>query len=903
MVQVYFSLADIFAAKSGKNGEWLSVRQHLLDTMGVMEKLLAEWVPGSVKKAAGFSCENFDQFDKLAVWLAGVHDIGKCTLYFQEKISYSIRELRGELEKHGVAPKSSGVSFAHNLASGAILNELGVPEELCAIAAAHHGRSCDEVDFYKQLNVERLRKNYYSEENKDLIEKVWRELYEQAVKLSGYDPAALAKDGCSIEVDIEAQIILSGLLIVADWIASNAVFFPLIDNMTGIEEICKKIDEAARVEEGWKKVDLPPVWESSVIFLDENLFQGHFGFRPREMQVQVYEAANYAESPGLFIIEAAMGTGKTEAALAVGELLAAKSECGGLFIGLPTKSTANGLFSRVRNWGDAFMKMENNGEKVAISLAHGDALFNEEYEQLFESNVSNEDKVDHGGVTVNAWLSGRRKQLLSSLVVGTVDQALAAALATKFVMLRHLGLTGKVVIIDEVHSYDAYMYEYLECLIRWLGAYHIPVVLLSATLAANQKARLLGAYLGKKQTENAALEKSFCREAPYPCLTYTDNGEVYTKELAAVQDLTMRVLLDNCLSGDFEEFKNSVCVLLRERMQDGGCAGVIVNTVHEAQELCRCLKDELPNFNVILVHSRFLPQHRTNLENKILKCCGKNSTPSERDRIIVIGTQVLEQSLDLDFDLLITQMCPIDLLLQRVGRLHRHRIHDTMRPEKLATPVCYIWDDGNKNGVYDIPPFLDRTRKILGESYSVRLPQDIRTLVDSVYEFENAEEAEELQEYLRKQHDKKQKADFWSLPAPECLRMPGLVKSCAAESDEQAAARVRDGDDGLRVLLLKYADNDRLKITDWQCTVAAQVDVIPGIESGKTFMKQQLTLPWVMTNKRIVGAIDVMDNGIREWKNDHRFEGQFVVLAEADGSFELGQFKCHYDDVYGFSYQ
>ena len=107
-------------------------------------------------------------------------------------------------------------------------------------------------------------------------------------------------------------------------------------------------------------------------------------------------------------------------------------------------------------------------------------------------------------------------------------------------------------------------------------------------------------------------------------------------------------------------------------MRKGGCAGIIVNTVKKAQRLAEVLRVELPGFEIVTFHAQFLMPDRAEKERSLLKRLGKGSGPAQRDRLIVIGTQVLEQSLDIDFDFLVTELCPMDLLLQRIGRLHRH---------------------------------------------------------------------------------------------------------------------------------------------------------------------------------------------------------------------------------------
>lgn len=180
-----------------------------------------------------------------------------------------------------------------------------------------------------------------------------------------------------------------------------------------------------------------------------------------------------------------MGIGKTEAALAATEILASRFGYGGMFFGLPTQATANGIFDRIHSWASG------TDDIHSLRLAHGMTDMNDEYCEMFHGRASDISDDDNDNIMVHTWFEGRKQALLSEFVVATVDQFLMASLKQKHVMLRHLGLAGKTVIIDECHAYDRYMYVYLENSLRWMAAYNVPVIILSATLPPDKRAELI----------------------------------------------------------------------------------------------------------------------------------------------------------------------------------------------------------------------------------------------------------------------------------------------------------------------------------------------------------------------------------------------------------------------------
>ena len=255
-------------------------------------------------------------------------------------------------------------------------------------------------------------------------------------------------------------------------------------------------------------------------------------------------------------------------------------------------------------------------------------------------------------------------------------------------MLRHVGLAGKVVVIDECHAYDAYMNEYLDRSLQWMAAYGVPVILLSATLPGSRRRKLAETYakayaryrLGKRKPHIECPHDRWEADMGYPLLTWTDGervGQVKIQQEVPVKRVKLR----------YADSIGETMDLLNERLEEGGCACIVANTVRAAQEIYSECIGRIKDAEVMLYHAQFIMPDRYRKERALLKRMGKTSKDKDRNRLILIGTQVLEQSLDYDADIMVTQLCPIDLLFQRIGRLHRHkrdgRTEGCSRPARL----------------------------------------------------------------------------------------------------------------------------------------------------------------------------------------------------------------------------
>ena len=473
-------------------------------------------------------------------------------------------------------------------------------------------------------------------------------------------------------------------------------------------------------------------------------------------------------------------------------------------------------------------------------------------------------------------------------------------------MLRHLGLAGKVVIIDEVHAYDAYMNQYLDRALTWLGWYGVPVILLSATLPAERRTELIKAYQPK------AKDGEWTENTGYPLLTWTD-GDRVQQNMPEINEADHDVRMHRIAEGE-------VSNLLREKMQDGGCAGIIVNTVRKAQAMAERLKVEVPDKKVILFHSQFLMPDRAEKERRLMERIGKLSTSISRNNLIVVGTQVMEQSLDVDFDVLMTELCPMDLLLQRIGRLHRHK---RQRPAAMKQAECFMMDTGKEEFdqgsafVYGEWP-LSQTRKLLPER--IALPQDISRLAQKAYGWdpEHADNREKKMhsDYAAKREKQQQKALAYVMPQPEIHeKIPGLntldgwMQDAPAGCDAAARAAVRDGDLSIEVLVMMQQTDGRIRFLPWQeGGEAVAKDVPPEPETALKIARQRLRLPGVFSKgwnaDRIIRELEERNSkNLAMWQLSPMLRGELVLLLNDALTVRLGGMLLRYDKETGLSYR
>ncbi len=851
-----FKPPDIVAALAGKlsseREEWLPLWLHSLDTCAVAERLFLDWLSKNARSAIGGSLPESDLLT--IVRTVGImHDLGKATALFQTQISKDCTSLSSMLTQADIPVLSSenvvqqkSYHFYHAQAGETLLIQNGCPLSIAEIIGAHHGKPWPEGN---DLSAELQETNNWVDPRSNSLwgnsndRSVWQQIQKDCLQWM-METAECKSLPDLPEIPQPAAMLLTGLLIMADWIASNESYFPLLSfRDSDVENITD------RHNTGWQAIHLPLPWKPYDSFEPDELCRDQFGFEANALQKTLIETVQNSAHSGLYILEAPMGLGKTEAALLAANLFA-RQGAGGIFFGLPTQATANAIFDRVAGWAEK--QPEEN--RLSIRLAHGMADLNEHYRSLMAgssaSNTEEDSNSEH--LIIHEWFRGRKQALLADFVVGTVDQVLMAALKQKHIMLRHLGLCGKTVIIDECHAYDAYMNQYLEETLRWLGSYKTPVIMLSATLPADRRAAFLAAYMNKSQrTAKKYQNEPWYKNLNYPVLTWSQSDEVHQKHVpydGEIRTVQIRKLTHN---DDLESQERAAMSLIQEKLSNGGCAAVILNTVKRAQCFAEFLRSELSDMKALLLHSRFVATDRLKLETEMLRHMGKESDHRSRFKTIVIGTQVIEQSLDYDADIMISDLCPMDLLLQRIGRLHRHKIHDQMRPDHLRTPECYVLCAGDALDKGSIRVYgeylLMRTKAFLPETLT--LPDDIPVLVNKVYD-EDFPLPEVPEKYERaksenrvKEEDLKNDAKAFRIHGPDKGCFSTLLEGSVPPDEEHAKAQVRAGDISLDVILLVQNSSGNITLLPWLSDSREwNTSICPSEEDCRTMLAQHISL-------------------------------------------------------------
>jgi CRISPR-associated endonuclease/helicase Cas3 len=428
------------------------------------------------------------------------------------------------------------------------------------------------------------------------------------------------------------------------------------------------------------------------------------------------------DSPGLYILEAPMGLGKTEAALAAAYRRWCEGGERGLYFALPTQLTSNRIHERV----ESFLQNALH-EDATLALVHGNAWISD---HRFVAIKPTTTAGDEGAEEASLWFTDNRKALLAPFGTGTIDQALMSVMPVKHSAIRLFALSGKVIVIDEVHSYDPYTSALLDRAVEWLLKTGATVIVLSATLTKARRAALVAAA--------GAVEEKI--SDGYPLITKVATGSSKAETIEVSQTgLKAREVDISHIAPDCEHWIGKAS----SAAQSGACVLVVRNTIASAQETFRQLKSALNDCGapVGLLHSRFPQFQREENERHWTTLLGKGFEQRPRGCILV-GTQVVEQSIDIDADLLLTDIAPTDLILQRTGRLHRH---ERVRPMGFERAECIIlnpvvnWEDSVAeikkalgSSAYIYPPFtLFQTQKVWQDMGVLNLPNHIRDVLEA----------------------------------------------------------------------------------------------------------------------------------------------------------------------------
>lgn len=897
---------NIFWAKSVDEGEsYLPLLQHAQDVTDIIEHVAHQLVaPGRLDRLQNnLGGMELSKVLKAAAWF---HDCGKISLFFQPKVCV----LYGRVAQHGyrgsVTPKQMSanphsVVGAHAVAAWLRARAVNANRRAMRrairgwkyVIGGHHG-VFPVLEESAAFQLEPLN---------------WQEARERfldyGMELIGLDGDDIT-DLATLPWDAADQALITGILIAADWVGSNEQYFPY-----------EAVDPENRLDEALDRLDLGGVWLPSGDIADHfaERFNLPAGSEMRSVQKAGINIALRQRQPFFALVEDETGGGKTETALAMAEIMAAKFDLDGLFFAQPTRVTSDAMFSRVAHW----LRSGVSGDApISTILAHGKAEFSEEFRSLASGRIQAVyDDEGSGEVALEAtqWFRGRKTNLLASVVVGTIDQLLFAALKSKHVVLRHLGLAGKVVIIDEIHAADTYMRQYLTRVLEWLGYYQVPVIALSATLPPEQRKQLVTAYYdGATKFGGSNIEPD--PGNGYPRITVTSSAGVETG-YPVPDGRRIRHTHVEFLEGDLEELADAVL----SEAEGGGCIAVICSTINRAQQLYELLggvEDE----EVELLHSRFLTDHRFEKETSLVSKLGKDGTQRPQ-RLIVVSTQIIEQGLDLDFDLMFSDIAPLDLLIQRMGRLHRHQHLDVLRPKSMKELRLVVIGVGQPNeqdnapriprglvAVYRAAPLLRSAlvlkRHLDAHGGVVTAPDHVAPLVADAYDHllsppdawkQKWEAAEQKDQEFHA--DQLIRANQFRIPSAydDALEKWSAVLTPADE--QQGAAQVRDSDDSYEVVVAMRLGDGLYALPRVTELEGQRLDGVMELDwpVARTLAKCTVRLPgWLMTDSTLA---ELEEDGQESWQKSPWLKGQLPLVLDENLQRVLNGQLLTYDEDYG----
>lgn len=736
-------LASLWA-KTDKNGEagWHPLILHMLDVAASADAILTREPESTRIRMATIFGMDWEDARPWLLLVVACHDLGKACPGFQCKWKAAVDLPSSEGLRLPRSPNTDiNHAFVSQIAMMELMKEKGWPVDLAELVSdavgCHHGeRASPFVLAHLMGDRSAIGSDDWAQARIGLVEAL----------LEVFKPAKIPIKQTLSGPDF---MLLSGLTSFADWIGSNEDWFSF-----GTPEDCEDLQGWFNKRRVRSDHALDAIgWETRTPLSSEPMsFKQVFDLTPRPLQQAVADALSDVERPSILLVEAPMGEGKTEAAFFAHLELQRRFGHRGLYVALPTKATGNAMFKRTLK----FLCDQGTGRKLDLQLLHGATLLNDAFQNLRFSGIH--DPAKDGEIRAGEWFTNKKRALLSEYGVGTIDQALMPILPVRHNFVRLWGLANRVVVFDEIHAYDTYTGTLLFHLLRWLLALRSSVVLLSATLPSSFRRKLADLVC------TGMPEK----EEEYPRLSIFCPGEgVVQKHFQAdpARRLTLRL---QGIQPDLPSLHSA----LEEHLASAGMGLALVNTVQRAQELYRLFPEGVPleyegrrvgkrlsdGTEVFLFHARFPAEWRQKREDRVLDTFGEGGNRTGRK--ILIATQVAEQSLDLDFDLIITDLAPIDLLLQRAGRLWRH----ARGPRPVPAPVLLVaglaGDDPPSFGkplwwsaVYREDVLL-RTWCLLreGQRQSLTLPDEIDSLVQAVYAVyeEQVEVPESVQERLDK---------------------------------------------------------------------------------------------------------------------------------------------------------
>ncbi|GCD40872.1 CRISPR-associated helicase Cas3' [Streptomyces paromomycinus] len=747
--------------------------RHLLDAAAMALHLWDEYLSANQRCsiAAGLGVGDDEAAARAAVGLcAGLHDVGKlsgfqfCSRHGRAHLDPVFRADAGTMTADRMGHDVAGLKAAE--AALAALgfdteDEYGAAARIAEIIGGHHGR------FHRPDDT--------GGDDPFLGTGVWerqRVAHVRAVHCLLGAPAEPES------FDAPAAVLVTGVVILADWLVSQADYLRRRQQSLEASLEAHFVRSCADAAGLLAEAGLTPVELSRRGFSEAYGIAGEPNPLQRSVMEELPGAVGGGGRGGILLVTAAPGDGKSEAALEAERVVSAAFGTRGLAFLLPTMATSDQMYGRV-----AGALRRQAGDGAGLTLVHSMAWLNDAYsdDDLAAGTpvvTCDGDERAVGRERAEAdmrprqWLRGAKRPLLAQFTVGTVDQALMAVLPVRHNALRLLALSNKTFIVDEAHAYDPYMQVLLARLLNWLGAYGVPVVLLSATLPASVSDRLIKEYLrGAGHRTDRLAQLSF--PAPYPGWLYVDAAAApgskgprataiseEAKQAQAVErSMALRVQVEPVTHGPTQPAARRRLAVIERLLApvvegQGGVALVVCNTVADAQETYQALRARVDDRShrdggdVQLLHARFPGEVRERRTASVTGGLGR--TGPRPVRRIVVATQVVEQSLDLDADLVISDLAPLALLLQRAGRCWRHenwwarrtRADGPSRPAWAGEPVLVVLDPLAGGGsvprhwgeVYTEHLLAATSAAVAAlDGRTVAVPGEVQALVESVH--------------------------------------------------------------------------------------------------------------------------------------------------------------------------
>lgn len=836
--------------------QWHPAVCHMIDVGIMAREILSSQPPAFRKRLTILFDENEARALNVLAFVAALHDIGKISPGFlrkREDLCCSLKD-RGLSFPPAAEPKHGRI----------VLDALTVllqekyrcgrydTDALVRILAAHHGvfEECRDVE---------------------AGDRHWQEARQEAVALLAevFGVSSLAQ----VQLESVPELfLLAGLISIADWIASDEKVFGYLS--AAPPDIYAYVQERTVIAQKLlERLSLGTSVET------EKQFSDFFEFTtPNACQQATLDVLSRLTHPMLIVVETPMGSGKTEAAQAAYARLAVRDGLRGMYCALPTQATGNAMFDRMRK----FLARLHDEKMVELHLLHANAGMHPEYDKLKIKSV--DDPSDT--VIASSWFAQRKRGLLAAYGTGTIDQALMSILRVKHFFVRLFGLGGKMIILDEVHAYDAYMSEEIYNFIGWASRCGSSIVLLSATLPANKRKKLAEAF-----SPGVQLPESLS----YPGVFGVDlHGEpVYEPVKMPPSRLEISpVIVEKTVK------VRAMADKVMELIANDGCAACIVNTVTEAQEIYDLLKDRLPEDELILFHSRFTLEHRLAIEAEIVRKYGKNG---QRPKCgVVVASPVLQESLDVCFDVMLSELAPFDLLLQRAGRLHRH---ENVRPEHLQARRLYVFlpdlcgdkPDFGWSGLIYFPDLLYRSGRLFMKNGEIcpltaDIPNGVSALIEMVYSEEDQADFEsKLKQWLDMQTQERMGTE--------------IANTFQAKTVAIASVHRKPGNDPYYLGLIDNGSDDEVMPST---RIGRQRVTLIVMEQGENISidnreaERRLYMKSISTdNTRIVKHFA---STLRpdEWKESPLLRYCFL-LPLINGTFQEGDLKLTYDKVRGLS--